>query len=177
MESRSLLRPRFHAPTRRDTPLSQARSFVSMSGGEKPMAVCASCMPLASAVAVSARCVNSVNGRAALPRSRARPVCCYSRSWWGLPRSSGAIGAGGGIDVRASPCCVSNGWRCRWHPPALPGPPPLPAPLSRAQRAHYRLDWSERFARNARPPQASLVTIKLFGIPEDFASSLGLTTA
>jgi len=52
-----------------------------------------------------------------------------------------------------------------------------PAPLSRAQRAHYRLDWSERLARNARGPTASRVTIRLFGIPEDFATSLGLTTA
>jgi len=52
-----------------------------------------------------------------------------------------------------------------------------PAPLSRAQRAHYRLDWQERFARNARAPTASRVTIKLFGIPEVFATSLGLATA
>ncbi len=52
-----------------------------------------------------------------------------------------------------------------------------PAPLSRTQRAHYRLDWSERLARNARVPTANLVTIKLFGVPEDFATSLGLATA
>jgi len=52
-----------------------------------------------------------------------------------------------------------------------------PAPLSRAQRAHYRLDWSERLARNARAPAARRVTIKLFGIPEGFATSLGLATA
>jgi hypothetical protein len=52
-----------------------------------------------------------------------------------------------------------------------------PPPLSRAQRAHYRLDWQERFARNARAPTASPVTIKLFGVPEDFATSLGLTSA
>ena len=34
-------------------------------------------------------------------------------------------------------------------------PPLSPAPLSRAQRAHYRLGWQERFARNARVPTAS----------------------
>jgi hypothetical protein len=45
--------------------------------------------------------------------------------------------------------------------------------LSRAQRAHYRLTWAERLARNARAPTASRVTIKLFGVPEDFATSLG----
>lgn len=58
-----------------------------------------------------------------------------------------------------------------------PSPPLSPAPLSRAQRAHARLDWQERFARNAHPPTARLVTIKLFGIPEAFATSLGLATA
>ncbi len=52
-----------------------------------------------------------------------------------------------------------------------------PALLSRAQRAHYRLSWQERFARNARAPTASRVMIKLFGVPEGFATSLGLATA
>jgi hypothetical protein len=52
-----------------------------------------------------------------------------------------------------------------------------PAPLSRAQRAHYRLDFQERLARNARVPTASQVTIRLFGVPEGFATSLGLATA
>jgi hypothetical protein len=58
--------------------------------------------------------------------------------------------------------------------PAACSMPPL---LSRAQRAHYRLDWSERLARNARGPTASRVTIHLFGIPEDVARSLGMATA
>ncbi len=49
--------------------------------------------------------------------------------------------------------------------------------LSRAQRAHSRLSWAERLARNARGPTASQVTIKLFGVPEDVATSLGLTMA
>jgi hypothetical protein len=49
--------------------------------------------------------------------------------------------------------------------------------LSRAQRAHSRLSWAERLARNARTPAAGHVTIKLFGIPEIFAASLGLATA
>jgi hypothetical protein len=51
-----------------------------------------------------------------------------------------------------------------------------PAPLSRAQRAHYRLSWQERLARNAKTPIAGQVTIKLFGIPEGFATFLGLQT-
>ena len=52
-----------------------------------------------------------------------------------------------------------------------------PAPLSRAQRAHSRLSWTARLARNARPHTAGRVIIRLFGIPEGFAISLGLATA
>jgi hypothetical protein len=52
--------------------------------------------------------------------------------------------------------------------------PPI---LSRAQRAHYRLSWAERLGRNARAPTAGGVTIMLFGVPEGFATSLGLTLA
>jgi hypothetical protein len=63
-------------------------------------------------------------------------------------------------------------------------PPPAAAPphqaeviLSRAQRAHSRLWWEERLARTTRAPTADQVTIKLFGIPESFAASLGLVMA
>jgi hypothetical protein len=60
--------------------------------------------------------------------------------------------------------------------PALPPPPTVSPPiLSRAQRAHYRLSWEERLARNARPNTAGKCTLKLFGIPESFAAWLGLT--
>jgi hypothetical protein len=52
-----------------------------------------------------------------------------------------------------------------------------PAPLSRAQRAHYRLNWSLRLSRNARVPTAGRITLKLFGIPEAVTASLGLATA
>jgi hypothetical protein len=62
-------------------------------------------------------------------------------------------------------------------PPAAASPCKAEVILSRAQRAHYRLSWAERLARNARAPTAGQVTIKLFGIPEIFAASLGLTRA
>ncbi|GHO56627.1 hypothetical protein [Ktedonobacter robiniae] len=55
-------------------------------------------------------------------------------------------------------------------------PPPVRS-LSRAERAHYRLSWAERLARNARPKAAPDVSIKLFGIPDAFAASLGLRIA
>src|SRR5713101_7524624 len=62
-------------------------------------------------------------------------------------------------------------------PPAATSSRNPEAILSRAQRAHARLSWAERFARNARVPTASQVTIRLFGVPKGFASSLGLATA
>jgi hypothetical protein len=48
--------------------------------------------------------------------------------------------------------------------------------LSRAQRAHYRLSWGERLARNADTSTTDRLAIKLFGIPESFATFLGLPT-
>ncbi len=60
--------------------------------------------------------------------------------------------------------------------PAAASPGTADVILSRAQRAHSRLSWAERLARNARPPTADRVTIKLFGVPEGFASLLGLVT-
>jgi hypothetical protein len=62
-------------------------------------------------------------------------------------------------------------------PPAAASPRKAEVILSRAQRAHYRLSWAERLARNARASTAGQVTIKLFGIPDIFAASLGLATA
>ncbi len=65
----------------------------------------------------------------------------------------------------------------RVEPSLSPRPALAPAPLSRAQRAHYRLDWASRLARNTRASTADLVTVRLFGVPEGFATSLGLATA
>lgn len=49
-----------------------------------------------------------------------------------------------------------------------------PLTLSRAQRAHYRLSFAERFVRNARISSASRPIITLFGVPETFSVFLGL---
>jgi len=58
-------------------------------------------------------------------------------------------------------------------PPSPQGPEVI---LSRAQRAHSRLSWEERLARNARAPTTDRPAIKLFGVPEPFAIFLGLPT-
>ena len=53
---------------------------------------------------------------------------------------------------------------------------PPPRPLSRPERAHWRLSWAERLARNAASAAAPSVSITLFGIPDAFAAVLGLQT-
>jgi hypothetical protein len=61
------------------------------------------------------------------------------------------------------------------EPPASASPAVKPVLLSRAQRAHSRLSWAERLARNTRPTVTGRMTIKLFGVPQAFALRLGLT--
>jgi hypothetical protein len=52
-----------------------------------------------------------------------------------------------------------------------------PLVLSRKLRAHWRLSWAQRLARNARSPLSSMVHLQLFGIPTAFARFLGLPAA
>lgn len=52
----------------------------------------------------------------------------------------------------------------------------LRAHLSRAERAHWRLSWAQRLARNARGQGAGGVEITLFGVPPPFAAFLHLPT-
>jgi hypothetical protein len=52
-----------------------------------------------------------------------------------------------------------------------------PPTISRAARAHFRLSWEERLARNARTEMAERITLTLFGIPDRLTIFLGLATA
>jgi hypothetical protein len=45
--------------------------------------------------------------------------------------------------------------------------------LTRAERAHWRLSWDQRLARNARPADAPRLLVTLHGLPATFASSFG----
>jgi hypothetical protein len=47
-------------------------------------------------------------------------------------------------------------------------------PFTRRQRAHYRLSWAERQARNACLKLSPPIKLRLFGIPSAFATFLGL---
>ena len=60
------------------------------------------------------------------------------------------------------------------QPDFAPAPEPGPVPLSRAARAHFRLSWGMRLARNARSRMEGCVSIKLFGISAAFAAFLDL---
>jgi hypothetical protein len=62
-------------------------------------------------------------------------------------------------------------------PPAAASPPTVDLILTRSQRAHTRLAWAERPARNARHDHGGRVTISLFGVPEGFATSFGRAPA
>lgn len=45
--------------------------------------------------------------------------------------------------------------------------------LTRAERAHWRLSWNQRLARNARPTDAPRLIVTLHGLPATFARSFG----
>jgi hypothetical protein len=82
--------------------------------------------------------------------------CQPRRAWIGWLRSHL-------VTVQASPI-----------PPSLNMPS---SPLSRAERAHWRLTWQQRLARNVRPPTAPPVEITLSGLSPTFAQTLGLRVA
>lgn len=45
--------------------------------------------------------------------------------------------------------------------------------ITRTQRAHWRLSWDKRFARNARPSTASALEVMIHGLPATFANVFG----
>src|SRR6266581_1032722 len=49
----------------------------------------------------------------------------------------------------------------------------LPDVLTRAQRAHWRLSWEQRLARNARLPTAPPLEVTIHGLPVSFAHVFG----
>jgi hypothetical protein len=61
--------------------------------------------------------------------------------------------------------------------PAVPSPPSTPSLLSRAERAHWRMTWQQRLARNERRATAPPVEITVYGLPTGFAQALGLRVA
>lgn len=62
-----------------------------------------------------------------------------------------------------------------WEPSPQPAPPLEQSAtlLTRQQRAHYRLSWSQRLARNARPADAPRLSVLLHGLPARFFETFG----
>src|SRR6266700_1321489 len=167
---------------------------IHKNADQNAMARCGWCMPHGSVIVVHARCASSVKNRQppsklggsvrciglSLPvqRSQRRPHLQQVNLFlhWVLIQ------------------CVFRDWQRRFHRRELvkllahqrvevrvadASPPPQPSPdrpFSRAQRAHYRLSWTLRLARNAARPTSSSLSITLFGIPEAFADAIGLAT-
>jgi hypothetical protein len=53
----------------------------------------------------------------------------------------------------------------------------LPDVLTRAQRAHWRLSWQQRLARNARLPTTPPLEVTIHGLPVSFAHVFGFDVA
>jgi hypothetical protein len=69
--------------------------------------------------------------------------------------------------VRSQTTCLDN------PSPSSSAPAPTEKVLTRAERAHWRLSWALRLARNARPVDAPRLVVTLHGLPAAFASSFG----
>jgi hypothetical protein len=84
------------------------------------------------------------------------PRCAIRRRWMKVVRSE-TVGL---MESLATPTLSS---------------PPLSseAVLTRAERAHWRLSWEQRLARNARPLDAPRLVVTLHGLPATFAASFG----
>ena len=104
-----------------------------------------------------------------------RPAASIGRRCRSPP--TGATGVEGFIDVPASSSFATNAWRSSWSLAGSASATPVVLHASfPAERAHTRLSWQERLARNARVSTSEQVTIRLFGVPEAVATSLGLAT-
>lgn len=62
-----------------------------------------------------------------------------------------------------------------WEPSSPLEPPVEQGQIvfTREQRAHYRLSWSQRLARNARPADAPTLAVLLHGLPAHFFETFG----
>ncbi len=167
---------------------------IHKSADQNATARCGLCMQHVLVIVVHARCASSVKNRQQpsklggsvrfiglslqVHRSQRRPhlhqvnlflhwflIQCVFRDWQRRfhRRELGKLLAHQRVEVRVADA----------SPPTQPSPD---RPFSRAQRAHYRLSWTLRLARNAARHTSSSLSITLFGIPDAEASAIGLST-
>jgi len=123
----------------------------------KPRRVSAVVFPLSSAHAASSPSPDPASApRASAPVLwRDWPRCSIRRTWLNV--------------VRSQTICLESS-----APPSPPrGPCTAEKILTRAERAHWRLSWDQRLARNARPADAPRLIVTLHGLPSTFASTFG----
>lgn len=72
--------------------------------------------------------------------------------------------------IRCQTVCLTESPVTPAHSPAIT---PTEVILTRAQRAHWRLSWEQRLARNARLSDAPKFVVTLHGLPATFAHSFG----
>jgi hypothetical protein len=83
------------------------------------------------------------------------PRRCIRRQWMNIVRSQS-------VTIMREPALLSD-----------PSAELSSCLFTRSGRAHWRLSWEQRLARNARPASASPVTITLHGLPAAFAQIYG----
>jgi hypothetical protein len=83
------------------------------------------------------------------------PRCSIRRAWLGRIRSE-TVGLASRAPTMPVPVASTGG-----------------GVSTRAQRAHWRLSWQQRLARNARQTSASSLFVTLHGLPATFARAFG----
>ena len=156
--------------------VQQARSLSAQERRRELMAACVWCMRPAFAVAARVRCASSDNGRATPRPSRAREVACCIPLLWVSLLSFGVTGVGDNIGEHAR-SCTANAWNSRGSRICPPTQHSLRqrslVPSARIIVSVGKSDWRGP----ARAATSGRITLKLFGIPEDVATSLGLAAA
>ncbi len=162
--------------------------FIPRNAARSAMGPCASCMLLALAIVVRVRYGSTASGTGHPLRNHGVKVAVLH------PQSSAPkLDEPPHVPLATYPILWGD-WERRSHRRELvkllrhqrvdirlaqTSPPtqfPPARPLCRAQRAHWRLSWAERLARNAASSASPSVSITLFGIPEIFAEAIGLST-
>lgn len=114
--------------------------------------------PLKSSFSVLSRA--PANMPAAPPRApvlwKDWPRCALRRRWLKV--------------VRSETVSLTQSFPTPTHPPTTV---PSETVLTRAERAHWRLSWEQRLARNTRPSDAPRLFVTLHGLPASFASAFG----
>lgn len=124
----------------------------------KPRRVSAVLWPLKSSFSALSRA--RTNMPAAPPHApvlwKDWPRCALRRRWLKV--------------VRSETVSLTQSFPTPTHPSTTV---PSETVLTRAERAHWRLSWEQRLARNARPSDAPRLFVTLHGLPASFASAFG----